>query len=44
MDFINDAIASMDAFVSAYKPAAVFFARPVEMRYQNYDVNLNFFS
>ena len=40
MDFINDAIVSMDAFVSSYKSAAVFFACPVEMRYQNYDVNL----
>lgn len=33
MDFINDAIVSMDAFVSAYKPAAVFFSFPVEIRY-----------
>uniref|UniRef100_A0A5B7BHE9 CUE domain-containing protein n=1 Tax=Davidia involucrata TaxID=16924 RepID=A0A5B7BHE9_DAVIN len=35
MDFINDAIVSMDAFVSAYEPAAVFFACPVEMSYGN---------
>ncbi|XP_024018021.1 activating signal cointegrator 1 complex subunit 2 isoform X2 [Morus notabilis] len=35
MDFINDAIVSMDAFVSAYKPAAVFFSLPVEMREGN---------
>ncbi|XP_062076535.1 uncharacterized protein LOC133781519 [Humulus lupulus] len=31
MDFINDAIVSMDAFVSAYKPAALFFSFPVEI-------------
>ncbi|GMP80875.1 hypothetical protein CsSME_00035812 [Camellia sinensis var. sinensis] len=35
MDFINDAIVSMDAFVSAYKPAAVFFSCPVEMSFGN---------
>lgn len=33
MDFINDAIVSMDAFVTAYKPAAVYFSCPVELRY-----------
>lgn len=33
MDFINDAIVSMDAFVTAYESAAVFFSCPVEMRY-----------
>jgi hypothetical protein len=33
MDFINDAIVSMDAFVSAYKPAAVYFSCSVELRY-----------
>lgn len=33
MDFINDAIVSMDALVSAYKPATVFFLSPVEIRY-----------
>ncbi|PSS17300.1 Activating signal cointegrator 1 complex subunit like [Actinidia chinensis var. chinensis] len=38
MDFINDAIVSMDAFVSAYKPAAVFFACPVEMSFGNEDL------
>jgi len=32
MDFINDAIVSMDAFVTAYKPAAVCFCT-VELRY-----------
>ncbi|KAM6581756.1 hypothetical protein CsatA_005530 [Cannabis sativa] len=31
MDFINDAIVSMDAFVGAYKPAALFFSNPVEI-------------
>ncbi|XP_059631143.1 uncharacterized protein LOC132274016 isoform X2 [Cornus florida] len=31
MDFINDAVVSMDAFVSAYKPAAVYFSCPVEL-------------
>ncbi|XWS25525.1 hypothetical protein CRYUN_Cryun27aG0075400 [Craigia yunnanensis] len=35
MDFINDAIVSMDAFVTAYRPAAVFFSCPVEMSYGN---------
>ncbi|KAJ7958250.1 Activating signal cointegrator 1 complex subunit 2 [Quillaja saponaria] len=35
MDFINDAIESMDAFINAYKPAAVFFACPIEMSYGN---------
>ncbi|XP_077215326.1 ubiquitin system component Cue protein [Tasmannia lanceolata] len=32
MDFINDAIASLDAFVDAYKLAAIYFTSPVEMR------------
>ncbi|KAG6705424.1 hypothetical protein I3842_07G178400 [Carya illinoinensis] len=31
MDFINDSIVSMDAFVTAYKPAAVYFSCPVEL-------------
>ncbi|KAF7830553.1 activating signal cointegrator 1 complex subunit 2 [Senna tora] len=31
MDFINDAIVSMDAFVSAYEPAAICFSCPVEI-------------
>ncbi|GMJ02582.1 hypothetical protein like AT1G27752 [Hibiscus trionum] len=35
MDFINDAIVAMDAFVTAYRPAAVFFSCPVEMSYGN---------
>ncbi|XP_038715788.1 activating signal cointegrator 1 complex subunit 2 isoform X2 [Tripterygium wilfordii] len=35
MDFINDAVASMDAFVAAYKPAAVFFSCPVGTSYGN---------
>ncbi|WJX41468.1 hypothetical protein P8452_28817 [Trifolium repens] len=35
MDFINDAIVSMDAFVSAYEPAALWFSSPVEMSYGN---------
>ncbi|KAH7567520.1 hypothetical protein JRO89_XS07G0086200 [Xanthoceras sorbifolium] len=38
MDFINDAIVSMDALVSAYKPAAVFFSSPVEMSYGNVEL------
>ncbi|XP_052203124.1 uncharacterized protein LOC127808590 [Diospyros lotus] len=38
MDFINDAIVSMDAFVSAYKPSAVFFSYPVETSYGNEDL------
>ncbi|XP_019052093.1 PREDICTED: uncharacterized protein LOC104590638 isoform X1 [Nelumbo nucifera] len=35
MDFINDAIASMDAFINAYKQAAVYFCCPVETSYGN---------
>ncbi|XVF39816.1 hypothetical protein PTKIN_Ptkin01aG0062600 [Pterospermum kingtungense] len=35
MDFINDAIVSMDAFVTAHRAAAVFFSCPVEMSYGN---------
>ncbi|MED6217625.1 hypothetical protein PIB30_019391 [Stylosanthes scabra] len=35
MDFLNDAIVSMDAFVCAYKPAAIFFSCPVETSYGN---------
>lgn len=35
MDFINDAIVSMDAFITTYKPAAVFFSSPIEMSYGN---------
>ncbi|KAJ4964644.1 hypothetical protein NE237_016493 [Protea cynaroides] len=29
IDFINDAISSLDAFVNAYKPAAVYFSCPI---------------
>ncbi|KAE8731317.1 Nucleic acid binding, putative isoform 1 [Hibiscus syriacus] len=35
MDFINDAIVAMDAFVTAYRPAAIFFSCPVEMSHGN---------
>ncbi|GKV20075.1 hypothetical protein SLEP1_g30247 [Rubroshorea leprosula] len=35
MDFINDAIVSMDSTVAAYKPATVFFSCPMEMSYGN---------
>ncbi|WCJ35544.1 Ubiquitin system component Cue protein [Euphorbia peplus] len=35
LDFINDAIVSMDAFVNAYEQAAVFFLCPVEMSHGN---------
>ncbi|KAJ0086787.1 hypothetical protein Patl1_08830 [Pistacia atlantica] len=35
MDFINDAIVSMDAFVTAYNPAALIFSSPVEMSFGN---------
>lgn len=35
MDFINDAIVSLDAFVNTFEPAAVFFSCPVEMSYGN---------
>ncbi|KAK1391564.1 Activating signal cointegrator 1 complex subunit 2 [Heracleum sosnowskyi] len=35
MDFLNDAIISMDAFVGAYKHAAIFFSCPVETSYGN---------
>ncbi|XP_047334074.1 activating signal cointegrator 1 complex subunit 2 isoform X2 [Impatiens glandulifera] len=38
MDFLNDSIVSMDAFVSAYKPAAVIFSCPVELSYGNEDL------
>ncbi|CAN1274423.1 Activating signal cointegrator 1 complex subunit 2, partial [Linum perenne] len=31
MDFINDAIVSMDTLVVTYKPAALFFSLPVQM-------------
>ncbi|KAL5576790.1 hypothetical protein UlMin_018489 [Ulmus minor] len=33
MDFMNDAIVSMYSFANAYKPLAIFFLSPVEMRY-----------
>ncbi|XP_068654586.1 uncharacterized protein [Aristolochia californica] len=33
MDFINDSIVSLDAFVDTYKPAAIYFSYPVEMSY-----------
>uniref|UniRef100_A0A1J3D217 Activating signal cointegrator 1 complex subunit 2 n=1 Tax=Noccaea caerulescens TaxID=107243 RepID=A0A1J3D217_NOCCA len=33
MDFINDGVVSLDAFISAYKPAAVILACPVETSY-----------
>ncbi|CAI9775423.1 unnamed protein product [Fraxinus pennsylvanica] len=35
MDFVNDAVVSMDSFVTAYKPAAIFFTSPVEMSFGN---------
>ncbi|KAF8025053.1 hypothetical protein BT93_F2032 [Corymbia citriodora subsp. variegata] len=35
MDFINDAVSSMDAFVTAYKFAGVLFSCPVETSYGN---------
>ncbi|KAL2489184.1 Ubiquitin system component Cue protein [Forsythia ovata] len=35
MDFINDAVVSMDSFVTAYKHAAVIFTSPVEMSFGN---------
>ncbi|GAV58193.1 CUE domain-containing protein/SPOC domain-containing protein [Cephalotus follicularis] len=38
MDFLNDAVVSMDAFVFAYKPAAVFFSCPVETSHGNEEV------
>ncbi|KAH7845069.1 hypothetical protein Vadar_028364 [Vaccinium darrowii] len=38
MDFINDAVVSMDAFVGAHEPAAVFFSNPVEMSFGNEDL------
>lgn len=33
MDFINDAVVTVDAFIGAYKHAAVFFSCPVDIRY-----------
>ncbi|XAR48419.1 hypothetical protein NMG60_11031240 [Bertholletia excelsa] len=38
MDFVNDAIVSMDAFVNAYNPAAIFFSCSVEISYGNEDL------
>lgn len=38
MDFINDAVVSMDGLVGAYKHAAVFFCSHVEMRHGNEEV------
>ncbi|VFQ98424.1 unnamed protein product [Cuscuta campestris] len=35
MDFINDAIVSMDAFVNAYNQSAVYFSSPVEISHGN---------
>ncbi|XP_057729138.1 uncharacterized protein LOC130944694 isoform X1 [Arachis stenosperma] len=35
MDFLNDAIVSMDAFVCSYKPAVIFFSCPIETSYGN---------
>lgn len=35
MDFLNDAVVSMDAFVNAYRPAAVFFSCPVDASHGN---------
>ncbi|XP_043710740.1 activating signal cointegrator 1 complex subunit 2-like isoform X2 [Telopea speciosissima] len=35
IDFVNDAISSLAAFVNAYKPAAVYFSCPVEASYGN---------
>ncbi|KAK9097167.1 hypothetical protein Sjap_022664 [Stephania japonica] len=37
-DFINDAVASFHAFVSAYNPAALYFCCPVETSYQTGDM------
>jgi activating signal cointegrator complex subunit 2 len=33
MDFINDGVVSLDAFISAYTPAVFILACPVETRY-----------
>ncbi|KAF8410214.1 hypothetical protein HHK36_002737 [Tetracentron sinense] len=38
MDFINDAMATMDAFVDAFKPATIYFCCPVEMSYGNGEI------
>ncbi|KAK4748356.1 hypothetical protein SAY87_014942 [Trapa incisa] len=38
MDFINDSVSSMDAFVNAYKPAAAIFLCPVETSDGNEDL------
>uniref|UniRef100_A0A803MYS6 CUE domain-containing protein n=1 Tax=Chenopodium quinoa TaxID=63459 RepID=A0A803MYS6_CHEQI len=35
MDFLNDAVVSMDTFVSAYKPAALYLACPVDASHSN---------
>ncbi|KAK4348610.1 hypothetical protein RND71_031365 [Anisodus tanguticus] len=38
MDFLNDAVVSMDAFVNAYKQASIYFCCPVEMSHGNEEV------
>ncbi|CAN4122569.1 unnamed protein product [Withania somnifera] len=38
MDFLNDSVVSMDAFVSAYKQASIYFCCPVEMSHGNEEV------
>ncbi|XP_008805692.2 activating signal cointegrator 1 complex subunit 2 [Phoenix dactylifera] len=35
VDFINDAIVTLDAFAHAYKPASLYFSIPFEMSYGN---------
>uniref|UniRef100_A0A803N1F7 CUE domain-containing protein n=1 Tax=Chenopodium quinoa TaxID=63459 RepID=A0A803N1F7_CHEQI len=35
MDFLNDAVVSMDTFVSAYKPAALYLSCPVDASHCN---------
>lgn len=38
MDFMNDAVATFDAFTTAYKPSALYFCQPFEMWYILFEV------
>lgn len=38
IDFINDAVVTVDAFVGAYNPAGIFFSCPVDVSYGNMEL------
>lgn len=42
MDFLNDAVVSMATFISAYRPAALYFSCPIDARYHLYIFYLPF--